>query len=180
MKRIIVLLVLALTTGSLFAQKLTTTSATVTFDATTPKDALPKAENKSVIAALDKKTGELQFEAAVNNFSFTNPTIQAHFNEEKWMNSASFPKFTFNGKIKKLGEAKFHKNGTYDIDVVGDLTVRGVTKSITVPAIITVKGDAVSATSSFKIKLSDFGITGNPIDGGKVSNEPKITVAVSF
>lgn len=180
MKKTIVLLALVISTGHLFAQRLTTTSAVVSFDATTSKDRLPKAENKSVIAALNKTTGELQFEAAVNNFSFSNPTIQQHFNEAKWMNSAEHPKFTFTGKIKKLKEAKFNKNGTYDINVTGDLTVKGVTKSITVPATITVKGDAVSATSSFKIKLADFGITGAPIESGKVDAEPKITVSVSF
>lgn len=180
MKKTIVLLALIIATGHLYAQKLTTTSAVISFDATTPKDALPKAENKSVIAALNKTTGELAFEAAVNNFAFTNPTIQEHFNGAKWMNSGEFPKFSFKGNIKKLSEVKFKKNGSYDIVVVGDLTVKGITKPISVPATVVVKDDAVSATSSFKIKLADFGITGGAIDAGKVDPDPKVSVSVSF
>ena len=92
-KTILFLSLIAITTGAM-AQKATTTSAVVTFDATTAKDALPKAENKAVIASLDKSSGALLFEAAVNNFAFSNETIQGHFNGDKWLNSAEFPKFS--------------------------------------------------------------------------------------
>jgi hypothetical protein len=68
-----------LATGLLFAQKKTTTSATINFDATTSIDKLPKAENKTVIASLDTKTGKLAFEAQVKSFAFSNPRIQDHF-----------------------------------------------------------------------------------------------------
>jgi polyisoprenoid-binding protein YceI len=180
MKKTILFLSLLATTGIVTAQKLTTSSAVVTFDATTPKDALPKAENKTVVASLDKTTGVVAFEVTVSNFAFTNPTIQSHFNAEKWMNSGAFPKFTFTGKITKLDKVKFNKNGVYEVNVAGDLTVRGVSKPLTVKAKVTVKGSAVSATSAFTIKLSDYGITGQPIDAGKVANDTKITVATSF
>ena len=70
MKKTILILSLISITVSAIAQKVTTTSGVVTFDATTPKDALPKAENKTVIASLEKTTGALAFEAAVNNFAF--------------------------------------------------------------------------------------------------------------
>ena len=48
MKKTILALALVAVTGSLFAQKKTTTSATVAFDASTSIDNLPKAENKTV------------------------------------------------------------------------------------------------------------------------------------
>ena len=51
-----------------FTQKKTTTSAIVGFDATTAIDALPKAENKTVIAAIDPSKGSVQFEAIIKNF----------------------------------------------------------------------------------------------------------------
>ena len=57
MKKTILFLGLVIAAGSLFAQKKTTTSATVSFDATTSLDALPKANNKTVIGAIDTKTG---------------------------------------------------------------------------------------------------------------------------
>ena len=165
----------------LMAQKLTTTSAVVSFDATTPKDALPKAENKTVIGSFDKKTGAVAFEAAVNNFSFSNPMMQQHFNSDKWMNSAAFPKFTFTGKVNKISEIKFNKNGTYTVKVSGNLTIKNVTKPVTITAKVTVKGAAISSVSAFTVKLEDYGITGQqPIESGKVAREVKVNVAANF
>lgn len=180
MKKTILILSLISITVSAIAQKVTTTSGVVTFDATTPKDALPKAENKTVIASLEKTTGALAFEAAVNNFAFSNPKIQEHFNGDKWMNSAAFPKFTFVGKIDKLGKVKFNKNGVYDVTVSGNLIVKGISKPVSAKAKVTVKENTVSAVSTFSIKLSDYEITGTPIESGKVATEPMVTVAVSF
>jgi polyisoprenoid-binding protein YceI len=180
MKKTILSLALIAITGSVFAQNLTTTSATVSFDATTPIDALPKADNKTVIASLNKTTGAVLFEAAVNNFAFSNPKIQEHFNGANWMNSAEFPKFTFSGKIDKLSKVKFAKDGVYKATVTGNLTVKGVSKQVKTPATITVAGGKVSAATAFSITLADYGISGAPIDGGKVAKQPKITVAASF
>ena len=178
-KTILFLSFVAITTGSM-AQKSTTTSAVVSFDATTPKDALPKAENKTVIGSLDKTTGVVVFEAAVNNFAFSNPKVQEHFNGANWMNSGSFPKFTFSGKIEKVNKVKFTKNGSYNVTVKGNLTVKGISKPVTSTGTITVKDGAVSTKSSFTIKLADYNITGQPIEAGKISTEPKITVSASF
>ena len=180
MKKTILFLSFITLTAAAMAQKLTTTSAAVSFDATTPKDALPKAENKTVIASLDKTTGAVAFEAAVNNFAFSNPMIQDHFNGDKWMNSAKFPKFTFVGKIDKLNKVKFNKNGSYKVNVSGSLTVKGISKNVSAPATVTVKDGMVSAVSTFTITLKDYEITGAPIDGGKVAEKPAITVAASF
>jgi polyisoprenoid-binding protein YceI len=180
MKKVILFLSFAVLTGSIFAQKKTTTSATVTFDATTPKDALPKAENNAVIAAVDTKTGSVAFEASVKNFAFTNAMIQDHFNGEKWFNSDTYPKFTFKGQIADPSKVNFSKDGTYEIAVKGDLTVKDVTKPITVPATVVIAGGKISATSSFTINLADFNISGAPIDGGKVAKEPKITVSADL
>lgn len=180
MKRTILSIALAVITGTVFSQNLTTSSATVSFDATTPLDALPKADNKTVIASVNQTTGEVMFEAAVNNFAFSNPKIQEHFNGANWMNSASFPKFTFSGKIDKLNKVKFAKDGVYKVTVTGNLIVKGVSKEVKAPGTITVAGGKVSAAAAFIITLADYGITGQPIDGGKVAKQPKITVSAQF
>lgn len=180
MKKTILFLALIAASGLLFAQKKTTTSATVSFDATTPKDALPKAENKTVIGSVDTKTGDVAFEAAVKNFSFSNPKMQEHFNSANWMNSDQFSKFTFTGKIEKITKVKFTTKGTYKVKVNGDLTIKGITKKTTVNGIITVAAGKINITSDFRIKLADYNITGVPIDAGKVSKEPKITVSAGF
>jgi polyisoprenoid-binding protein YceI len=180
MKKVFLILTLAISTANLFAQKKTTTSAIIAFDATTAIDALAKAENKTAIAAIDTKSGSVAFEATVKNFAFSNPTIQQHFNGEKWLHSDAHPSFTFKGNIVDLSSVNFTKDGSYKADVEGTLTVKGKEQKVKVPATIEVKGSSLSASANFSIALADYGISGAPIDGGKVSKEPKITVSVDF
>ena len=180
MKKTILSLALVLATGLIFAQKKTTTSATINFDATTSLDKLPKAENKTVIASLDTKTGKLAFEAAVKNFAFSNPKIQEHFNSAGWMDSDQFATATFVGNITNAAAVKFTKDGTYNVDVKGDLTIHGVTKPVETKGTVTVKDGAITANAEFSIKLEDYGVNGGAIAAGKVSKEPVITVTAVF
>jgi polyisoprenoid-binding protein YceI len=180
MKKTILFLSFAFITGSLFAQKKTTTSAIVKFDASTSIDKLPKAENKTVVAAINTTTGALAFEATVKNFSFSNPLMQSHFNGNNWLNSDDYPTFTYKGNISDLSTVNFTKDGTYTVNTDGVLTIKGVDQKLSTPATIIVKDNAVTASAEFTIKLADFGITGSPIDGGKVAKEPKIAVTAEL
>lgn len=123
MKKTILLLSFVAVTGSLFAQKKTTTSATIGFDATTSLDALPKAENKTVIAAINTTTGAVAFEAAVKNFAFSNPMMQDHFNGANWLDSDKHPTFTYKGNITNLSVVDFTKEGTYTVQTDGVITI---------------------------------------------------------
>jgi polyisoprenoid-binding protein YceI len=180
MKKTILFLSLSLLTTGLFAQKKITTSATIKFDASTSIDNLPKAENRTVIASINTTTGALAFEAAVKNFAFSNPSMQNHFNGSNWLDSDKNPTFTYKGNITDLSAVNFTKDGVYQVKTEGMLTVKGVEKKLTTPATITVKGSSILAAADFSIKLSDFGITGSPIDGGKVAKEPKINVTAEL
>ena len=180
MKKTVLFISLVLATGLLFAQKKTTTSAIINFDASTSLDALPKAENKTAIASLDIKTGKLAFEAPIKSFTFSNPKIQEHFNSKGWMDSNQFETASFTGNITNLAAVKFAKDGTYNVDVVGDLTLHGVTKPIVTKGTITSKGGAITAASTFKIKLEDYRVNGGAVGAGKVSKEPVITVSAVF
>ena len=163
-----------------FAQKKTSTSATVAFDASTAIDDLPKAENKTAIAAIDPTKNTVQFEAAIKNFAFSNPKIQEHFNQKNWMNSDEFPKATFNGVITNPTGVDFNKDGTYNVTVEGDLTIKGKTQKVKTPATIVVAGKTLKTNASFNIKLADFGVEGQPVTAGKVSAEPKISVSAEL
>ena len=180
MKKIALVAAIILSTCFAFAQKKTTTSAIITFDATTKIDALPKAENKTAIAAIDLKKGDVAFEVTIKNFAFTNPRIQEHFNGVSWMDSDKFPTATFKGKIINSVETKLRKNGTYSVPVEGELTIHGITKPIKTTAVINVYGKKINAKTDFQIKLDDYKINGGAIAAGKVSKEPTITVNASF
>ena len=180
MKKTMLFIAIVAATGSIFAQKKTTTSGAISFDATTSKDALPKAENKTVIAVIDAKKGTIAFEAIVKNFAFSNPKMQEHFNGATWMDSEKFPTATFKGNITNLATVDFKKDGTYSAEVAGDLTIHGITKPIKTTGKITVAGNAVSTIAAFSIKLEDYGVNGPAIGTGKVSKEPTISVAADM
>ncbi len=180
MKRTSLFLALAFCSATVFAQKKTTSSASINFDATTGLDALPKAENKTSIAALDTQTGTVAFETVIKNFTFSNPRIQEHFNSAGWMDSDQFPSANFKGKITNLSKVNFAKDGTYTVDVEGDLTMHGVTNPVKTKATIIVEGKKISSKADFSIKLEDYKINGGAIAAGKVSKEPAITVSADF
>jgi polyisoprenoid-binding protein YceI len=177
MKKSTLIIALGLLASVSFAQKKTTTSATINFDATTSLDALPKAENKTVVAAIDPKDGTVAFEAIIKGFSFGNPMMQEHFNGEKWMDSGKFPTATFKGTITNLSEVNFAADGSYKANVEGELTMHGVTKPVKTTADITVAGGAVTAKTDFSIVGADYGIGDG---GGKVAKEPKISVVAEM
>ena len=181
MKKTLLVLALAGLSAVSFAQKKrTTTSATINFDATTKLDALPKAENKTAVASLNTKSGDVAFEAIVKNFAFSNPKIQEHFNGAQWMDSDKFPKASFKGKITNLSAVNFKADGSYSATVSGNLTMHGVTKAVTAPATIVVSGKAITTTSNFSVAVADYGVNGPAIGAGKVATDPKISVTAEF
>ena len=180
MKKTVLLAALAMMAGAIFAQKKVTTSATISFDASTPKDEMPKAKNNTVVASLDTKTGTLAFEALIKGFTFGNPNMQEHFNGGSWMNSEKFPSSVFTGTITNLSEVNFKKDGTYMAIVEGDLTLHGVTQKVKTTGSFIVAGKVITATADFSVKLADYGVNGGAIAAGKVANEPKITVSAEL
>jgi len=180
MKKTILSLLIASVSMMAFAQKKTSTSAIVAFDASTAIDNLPKAENKTAIAAIDPAKNTVQFEAAIKNFAFANPKIQEHFNQESWLNSDKFPKATFSGVITNPSAVNFKKDGAYNVTVEGDLTIKGKTNKVSAPATIVVAGNTLKTSAAFNIKLADFDVEGQPITAGKVSAEPKISVSAEL
>ena len=106
--------------------------------------------------------------------------MQDHFNGDKWLNSDAFPKFSFKGKIVDLSKINFAKDGTYNVIVEGDLTIKGKTQKVKAPATIIVAGKTLKTNASFNIKLADFGVEGQPITAGKVSAEPIISVSAEL
>jgi polyisoprenoid-binding protein YceI len=162
------------------AQKKTTTSAVVSVDATTPKDNKVKTENKAVIASVNTKTGDVAFEAAVKNFSFANAEMEGHFKGPEWLDSDKFPKMTFSGKFFKVNKIKFNRDGVYAATVDGTMTVKGISKQLSVQGTVNVSGGKIRINSNFTIKLADYNISSMYIDNGKVAKEPKISISADF
>ncbi len=179
-KTLILFAMVGLTNFAIAQKKRTTTSAIINFDATTSLDKLPKADNKTVVASIDTKTGNVAFESIIKSFTFANPKMQEHFNGDKWMDSDKYPTATFTGKITNLAAVNFKKNGTYGANVTGDLSMHGVTKQVTTTATIIVAGKKINTKTDFSVKLEDYGVNGGAIAAGKVSKDPKISVVADF
>jgi polyisoprenoid-binding protein YceI len=96
------------------------------------------------------------------------------------MDSEKFPTASFVGTIKNPSAVNFTKDGVYKVTVKGDLTMHGVTKPVETTGTVTVSGGAIKTTSSFSVKLEDYGVDGPAVGAGKVSKEPAITVSAEF
>jgi polyisoprenoid-binding protein YceI len=49
-------------------------------------------------------------------------------------------------------------SGRYEVKIDGDLTLHGVTKRITIPAVVTLNGDNLRAVGEFSIDRDDYGV----------------------
>ena len=80
--------------------------------------------------------------------------LTKHLMTGDFFDVAKYPKATFKA-TKIVPDAE---KGAGHYMVTGDLTLRGVTKSVTFPATITVVGDSVAVNAEFSINRKDFNI----------------------
>jgi hypothetical protein len=137
------------------------------------------AENNQVISVLNTETGALQFSLLNNAFHFPKAKMEDDFNED-YMESDKYPRSTFKGKITNLSEVNFNKDGSYPVNVNGDLTIHGVTKNISTTGTITIKNGNVSATSSFKVFVRDYKIQIPSIVSNKIGESIEVKVACNY
>ena len=138
------------------AQKYLTRNGKVTFFSKATIENID-AINDEVTSIIDTKKGEVAFNVLIKSFKFKKALMEEHFNEN-YMESNTYPKASFKGNIVDISKVNFTKDGTYTLNVKGDLTMHGVTKNLEAPASIIIAGGRLSAISNFKIKLKDFNI----------------------
>ncbi|HTD68275.1 MAG TPA: YceI family protein [Candidatus Limnocylindria bacterium] len=123
---------------------------------------------------------------AANSLHVGNPTMKEHLHGEMWMNVAKYPEITF-----ELGTLKNAKT-TGDVttaDAAGKLTIKDVTKDITVPVKLTYlkdklkartgkEGDLLVVRANFVVKRSDYGINASKGED-KVSDEIDLSLSVA-
>lgn len=139
-----------------------------------------KAENFEVVSFLDAAKGDFRFQVLVKGFQFPKAAMQQHFNSTEYMNSTEFPKSELKGSITNIQEIDLTKDGTYNVEVLGDLTIHGVTKPIKEKGTITVKDGKPVANAVFKVKRTDYAITTPKFNATKIADEIEVTVKCSF
>ena len=134
------------------------------------------------IAVAEDGTPSVTAEIAVDSINTRNEQRDAHVRSADFFDAEKYPEITFVGK-KIVGDA------FGDFKLVGDLTLHGVTKEITLDA--TFEGRAkdpwgnsrLGYTAKGKINRTDFGLGWNQAleaGGVLVSEEVKIAIEASF
>ncbi|MGD0540196.1 MAG: YceI family protein [Tepidisphaeraceae bacterium] len=111
----------------------------------------------------------------VDSIDTRNPNRNKDLKGPDFFDVKQFPAMTFKStSVKKTGDAT--------MDVTGDLTIRGVTKSVTIPLEVTGTGKGMRGETrtgfraDFKIDRTNFGMAADPPP--VIGNEVHIVVAI--
>ncbi len=113
--------------------------------------------NSSFSASIDAKT-------VSTGISLRNSDLR---NEEEWFNTDKYPRISFQSK-------KIEKTAT-GYTALGDLTIKGITKTMEMPFTFTSKDAAGVFKSQFTIQRMDYKL-GKP--GGSVGSEVAVTLTI--
>ncbi len=174
MKRILATALLLAFASTGFAQKYMTRTGKVTFFSGTPIENI-EAINNEAAAVIDAANGEMVYQVPIKSFRFQNQLMQEHFNEN-YMESDKFPKAVFKGRLANLSAVNFAKDGSYPASASGQLTIHGVTRTVTIPGTIVVSKGQVTANSKFNVKTGDYGIKIPSVAAGKIAENIEVTV----
>lgn len=174
MKNTILIALLLINVLALKAQVYTTRNGFIGFYSKTPLEDI-KGENKQVYAGIDVAQKKLGFNLLVKGFSFPKKLMQDHFNEN-YIESDEYPNAKFNGVY--TGDVDLTRNGLYNVQAEGQLTLHGVTKSITTPATIEVKEGKLIGKAEFKLTPGDFNIRIPAIVREKIAQQIEVRVYV--
>lgn len=176
-KYIITTIVLLCGLAQIKAQdKFFTKTGKITFDATVP--ASPEkisGINKSSIAVLDTKTGNMQFSVMMKGFLFERALMEEHFNEN-YVESNKFPKSEFKGQVVDNSKLDYSKEGSYNVTVKGKLTIHGETREVEAKGVIKVAKGGIGLSSTFKVPLADYKISIPSIVADKLATQASIIV----
>jgi polyisoprenoid-binding protein YceI len=178
MKTVLIAMALIAFNFATFATKLVSKSGHIRFYSHTAIEDI-EANNRQGVSILDTETGDIQISILVKSFEFKIALMQEHFNEN-YMESSKFPKASFKGKVDQLNNINFKTDGVYTSNVTGELTIHGVTKTLTVPGTFEVKGGVVTAKAKFTVSPKEFGIAIPSLVENKIAKDIEITVDLPY
>jgi hypothetical protein len=138
-----------------------------------------EADNNQVISVMNVQTGTIEFSLLNNSFHFEKAKMEEDFNEN-YIESDKYPRSTFKGIIKDIGNLNFSKDGTFTVNIKGDLTIHGVTKNITTTGTINIVNGKISATSTFNVLVKDYKINIPTIVTNKIAESIEVKVHCNY
>jgi len=125
-----------------------------------------EAVNTESVGAIDLSTGEFIIKIPVSSFEFPNKLMQKHFNDS-YLETDRYPECVFRGKLE--GD-----------NAIGEITLHGITKKISVPVIMSKSVEKVTVDTEFKIALKDHKIKVPRLLFQNIAEEIEVKVRSSF
>jgi hypothetical protein len=152
--------------------KMITKTGKITFEASVPAFEEVKAKNEGVTCVLNPKTGEIASLALMKGFRFKLALMEEHFNEN-YINSDTYPKATFKGKIENFDSATLTATAK-DFTIKGKLELHGKTDDVTSIAKIRKTDAGIEIITNFTVNTNDYDIAIPNVVKSKVSNKVKV------
>ncbi|MBS1545792.1 MAG: YceI family protein [Bacteroidetes bacterium] len=156
-----------------------TRTGEISFFSSTPMEDIT-AVNRQVASVFAPATGAIEFSALIKAFAFEKAMMQEHFNEN-YMESNTFPKAIFKGKVHAAQGDDLAKAGEHAVTVAGDLTIHGITKQVTVQGVFSTSADGtLKARSEFQVKPEDYGIKVPGVVRNKIAEIISVKVQLAY
>ena len=156
MKTKILSLLIVISLSSFAQTKMLTKSGKISFEASVPAFEEVKAKNESVTCVLNPVSGEIASLVLIKGFRFKVALMEEHFNEN-YLESDSYPKATFKGKIDNFDVSKLTTTAK-EYSIKGKMEMHGKSKDITIKANIKKTSDGIEIDTDFSLNTDDFGI----------------------
>ena len=176
MRKIILLVLVALFSFAPIQEKKLTKTGAIIFEASVPSFEEVKGKNTAVTCVLNTTNGEIAALALIKGFRFKVALMEEHFNEN-YIESSKFPKATFKGKIEDFDVSKISTTSK-DYTIKGKLELHGKSKDITITAKIKKIGTDIEVKTNFPVNVSDFDIEIPSVVSKKVAK--KVTIDCNF
>ncbi len=177
MKSVLFILIL-IASHNLQAQKYFTRTGNIVFSSHAPMEEIEAVNNKAT-SIFDVQTGAIEWAVLIKAFEFKKALMQTHFNEN-YMESSKMPKATFKGKIENISTLNLEKDGDYQVNVSGKLTIHGVTREVQTTATFTVKDKQVSAVSELRVLVADYKIEIPKLVRDNIAKEVQINIIAQY
>lgn len=154
MFRYIFCCLLLLTGYRSFAQSYFTRDGFIEFTSKTSIETI-EAKNHQVLGILDLAKHQVAFTVLIKGFLFEKQLMQDHFNEDV-MESDQYPKAKFEGSFSST--VNLQASGKQSVPISGNMTIHGITKPISIVAVITPENGKLTTSASFQLKPADFNL----------------------
>lgn len=169
------LMLLILVAGFAKAQTVySSTKAHVKFFSESPLEDI-EADNEKARSLISEKDSAIVVSIPNIAFKFEKPLMEEHFHEN-YMETEDFPKSMFKGKI--VSGMNFQQDGTYEVQVEGQLTIHGVTLDRQLTATIVKAGDVLTVKGSFLVRIEEHDVKVPSMYIDNIAEE--VTVFVDF